>query len=151
MKTVADLDRRTANMVLSELLNKLFMTDPFLVGVQSPVTLTTKDRKGDYRKRPFIGGESFSTASCYLGKRGIPILVFRPGVPKEYAFVEATLDECPKVFGVEFTEKLEKLMNGHDDKFSSTVMKRIQAIDEEERKNAVLSAAAHQSPEFATW
>lgn len=63
--------------------------------LNAPRTLTTKDRRGQFRKTGFIGGEGMTAQSAYMGKRGHIILVFSPTQPRsDYAFIEMSLQEA---------------------------------------------------------
>lgn len=81
--------RAAKEQVRAAKLNKLIKahgSHEFTIG--GPCTLTILNRKDQYKKHPFLGGESFRLASVYVGKRGDLIFVFVPDFPVEFRFVE---------------------------------------------------------------
>lgn len=50
--------------------------------------------KPGFSKKGHIGGEEFTPATAYVGKRGHIICVFKPAAPEDYATMEMPLEEC---------------------------------------------------------
>jgi hypothetical protein len=78
--------------------------------LNQPYQATVKTRRGEYRKRAFIGSEEFHTSSAYLGKRQGVIVVFTPAMPSsDYAYIEIPLKDCLNVLR-DFPLKLDLLL-----------------------------------------
>lgn len=64
--------------------------------LSAPASLTVKMLNGEYRKSSHIGGEDFMAISAHLGKKGIPIITFRPIMTADYAVMEMMLPDAEK-------------------------------------------------------
>lgn len=64
-----------------------------VVSLKGPGSLTIK-KDGQYSKAPHIGGEEFTLAGVYLGKRGTIIGQFEPATKGAYDYLEMTVGEA---------------------------------------------------------
>ena len=77
--------------------------NPMVVMINQPSNVTVKTSEGKYLKKPQIGEEHFEVCSCYTGKRGSFIFVFKPVDPETgksitlqagFSFMEMKTDEA---------------------------------------------------------
>ena len=115
----------------------------------APAKLTVK-RDATYTKQPFIGGESFSISSVYVGKSGSLIYLM-----KEMEFpgrvIEILARDIEKHFPIaEVTSYIEGLMSSTDDGDMDKAAKEARIREEESAKEALLKAR-QEDERFGSW
>lgn len=74
--------------------------NPMVFTLNQPTRVTVKTSEGRYFKKPLIGEESFEATSCYVGKKGDLIFVFKPvddtgeTGKDDYSSMEMKVDEA---------------------------------------------------------
>jgi hypothetical protein len=107
-----------------------------------PASLTIKTRQSQYKKKSFLGDESFNLTSVYVGKKEM-IAVFKSVKPTEYAYMEMPIDEAPmKLTG--FQTFMEKI--GADTDGVLSIVANQKGIAAEQERTALLD-----DPKFASW
>lgn len=91
-------------------INKLFKDSARHFELIAPASLTVKNRKGEYKKASFIGGEELIPVSCYKGKKGTMIYVFKPKDASDHAFIEIG-DELTKTVFAGFPAYLKSAVD----------------------------------------
>ncbi|MEZ2310840.1 hypothetical protein AB6809_29770 [Paraburkholderia sp. RCC_158] len=108
-----------------------------------PMQLTIKTRQSQYKKKAFLGDETFTLSSHYIGKKDM-ILVFKNTRPVDYAFMEMPLDEA--LTALNGFKEFADAAGGGD---IHGTLANIETMKTQERRAE--QAVLMQDPEFASW
>lgn len=112
-------------------------------GLTGPMQLTIKTRQSAYKKKAFLGDETFTLSSHYVGKKEM-ILVFKNTRPVDYAFMEMPLDEA--LTNLKGFREFADAAGGGD---IHGALANIETIKTQERRAE--TEVLMQDPEFASW
>lgn len=118
--------------------------------LNQPLTATMKNRMGQYRKHPLIGGEEFTPTSAYMGKSGKMIIVFRPidtHIASRFSFMEMDATAARAT--------LEGFSRFMDNSLSMDFDEQVRQIREEagaeEREAHMRGMGNHYQEAFGSW
>lgn len=142
------IDKNPAATALADRLNVGFKASqsasvgPFQL--TGPLNASIKERSGAYKTKSFLGDESFNPTSCYAGKKGDIIVVFKASVPTQYAFMEMPLGKAvDQLKG--FSAYVDGLAGNSVQSVMASFDEAVIATQEAEK------AGLLDNPEFASW
>lgn len=138
-----DTTKKQLEGIGAALMRRNAQEKPAPFGLAGPTQLTIKTRQGQYKKKAFLGDETFTLSSQYIGKKDM-ILVFKNTRPVDYAFMEIPLDEA--LVSMKDFKAFADAAGGGD---IHTTLANIETIKTQEKRAERDELLA--DPEFASW